>query len=250
MYEWMSSHVPKLYEQLDEHGHEPEDIQHVLKDSKSGEIGTFVHLLITGDHKQAQSFIAERVADRPSLIEVYDALIRPSMYEVGRLWEENHISVAHEHLATSIVLRIITSFYGGLVYTEPTKGSIIVSASANEFHEIGARMVADMLEMDGWDVSYLGANTPIQDMLSMLETVKPDILCLSVTMVFNLPRVQELIQAVRKESTFDAIHIMVGGHAVSLSGSSLDSLGADAVESSALGSIRTAARWWNEKQHA
>jgi hypothetical protein len=100
VYEWMHAHVLKLYKQLDEPQYEAEDIQHILKKSKSGEIGMFVNLLITGDHKQAQSFIAQRVVDRPSLIEVYDSLIRPSMYEVGRLWEENHISVAHEHLAT------------------------------------------------------------------------------------------------------------------------------------------------------
>ncbi len=38
-----------------------------------------------------------------------------SMYDIGRLWENGDISVAQEHLATSIVIRIITYLYMNLL---------------------------------------------------------------------------------------------------------------------------------------
>lgn len=250
VYQWMKETVPGLYEQYAAGTLVVTDIQEVMKDSKSGEIRDFTELLVNGKHREAHIFIADRVQDKQSLIDIYTNLLRPSMYEVGRLWEADKITVAHEHLATSIVLRIITFFYGDLVYTEQTKGRAVVTASANEYHEIGARMEADLLEMDGWDVSYLGANTPIDDLIGMLDSVRPDILCISVTMAFNLSRVKDLIASIRKQPRFDTMKIMVGGHAIAYSGTAVEALGADAVETSAAGSILTAERWWKEIAHA
>jgi len=39
---------------------------------------------------------------------------------------------------------------------------------------------------------------------------------------------------------------MVGGHAVEFGSTALDLLGADAIEMIAIGSIKTASRWWSE----
>jgi hypothetical protein len=49
------------------------------------------------------------------------------------------------------------------------------------------------LETDGWDVSYLGANTPHADIISMLKERNARALLVSVTMGYNVKRVSALI---------------------------------------------------------
>jgi len=249
VYEWMEKAVGELFEQLEAGTLELPDAALTIKLSKSGEIREFVDLLISGRHQEAHAYIADRARDKASLMHMYADLIRPAMYEVGRLWETNKITVAHEHLATSIIMRLITYFYMDVVSTDQTKGTVIVTSSANEYHEIGARIVADFLEMDGWDVTYLGANTPVADLLEMLKSVKPDILCISITMAFNFTKIRELIQRIRDNPDCAGIKIMVGGFAFTYSSTISDSLGSDALALSAAESIKVADNWWKDMQH-
>ena len=50
-----------------------------------------------------------------------------------------------------------------------TDGIVVVTTAPNEFHEIGAWMIANTLEGDGWDIHFLGSNTPKRDLLLHLK---------------------------------------------------------------------------------
>ncbi len=249
VYEWMEETVPRMIEQLKANTLVPPDGMKVLAEARSREIQDFVETLISGDYQKAHRYIQQRATDQQSLQQVYDSLIRPAMYEVGRLWEQGRISVAYEHLATSVIMRIITYFYVDVVSSEQTKGKALVTASANEYHEIGARIVADFLEMDGWNVSYLGANTPAEDLISMIEDEGHDILCISVTMPFNLVHARKLISRIREKEQLQHTCIMVGGLAFTYSSTAAEKLGADAAAASAAECVRLADSWWTEHSH-
>ena len=61
------------------------------------------------------------------------------------------------------------------------KGNLVVTCVGNETHGLGSRMVLDFLEMDGWEVTYLGADTPHSDIISMLKERNARALLVSVT---------------------------------------------------------------------
>jgi methanogenic corrinoid protein MtbC1 len=79
-------------------------------------------------------------------------------------------------------------------------------------HEMGPRMVADFLEMEGWDVIFLGANTPHQDVIKMLRKHKSRFLLVSATMMYNVRRVKSLISQVRADPKLKDVKVMVGGY--------------------------------------
>lgn len=141
----------------------------------------------------------------------YLYVLQPALYEIGFLWECGKISVAHEHLASTIAIRLMAQLHLQFVLPEPTKPKILISASVNELHEIGTRMVSDLAEFDGWDVTYLGANTPHQDLIVLAKEWKPAIIGLGVAMPFNLEKTSELIAIVRHEPTLCNVRIIVGG---------------------------------------
>jgi methanogenic corrinoid protein MtbC1 len=88
-------------------------------------------------------------------------------------------------------------------------------------------MVSDMMEMDGWDTMYLGANMPLDDLLDALREHRPDVLGVSVTMTFNLDQIVKLIQSLRADSLLADIRIMVGGYPFNLEPELWQRIGAD-----------------------
>ncbi|MGD8114054.1 MAG: cobalamin B12-binding domain-containing protein [Sphaerochaetaceae bacterium] len=247
VYRWMASKVEYLYRNSEVISAPAENAQSLVNNIRDSRVRTFTGLLVTGKHDESMDLIMSLAKNRESLKEIYTDIIRPSMYEIGGLWETDKISVAHEHLATSIILRIITHFYSDFVYTEPTKGKILVTAAADEHHEVGARMIADLLEMEGWDVSYLGADIPTDDLIRMLDSVRPDILSISVTMAFNLLQVKDLITAVRRKPRFNQVKILVGGHALIHADKARNMLGADRIGMTAVDTLKIMTQWWEEE---
>jgi methanogenic corrinoid protein MtbC1 len=142
---------------------------------------------------------------------LYLDLFRKSLYEIGRLWEIGKISVATEHMATAITEYLMTLAYPMLFSADHIGRSAIVSCVANEFHQIGGKMVADIIEANGWDSFFLGADTPVEHLIDMIQEKKPDILALSFSVFFNMPHLIAAIEQVRK--THDRLPILIGGQA-------------------------------------
>ncbi len=142
---------------------------------------------------------------------LYVDLFQRSLYEIGSLWEQNKVSVATEHIATSITEGLLFLAYPILFSTPRCGLRAVVACVANEYHQVGAKMVADLLELRGWDTFFVGANTPVQDLLRTLDDKKPDVCGLSVSISFNLTRLLEVIEAIgRREAR---LNIIVGGQA-------------------------------------
>ena len=172
---------------------------------------TFQSALIAGDHHQCLEITLKQVQTPGQIEPYYSQVIQPVMYEIGRLWEQDDISVAQEHLASAIVGRILAGINMTLIESKKNKGKAVVTASPNEYHEIGAWMVADILENAGWHVQYLGANTPQKDLIKLLRSFLPDVLAISVSMPFNIGKTKAIIEEVRHDPELEHLKIMVGG---------------------------------------
>ena len=167
--------------------------------------------LLAGDFASCMEIAKNYIEESSRVKDLYLYIIQPAMYEIGLMWERAEISVAQEHLASAVVSRILACVAGEMKLTPKDKGKAVVTSAPGEFHEIGAWMVSDLLEQDGWQVTYLGANPPDQDLLKLLEDNLPDILVLSVTMPFNLDRAGSIVSAIRKNPLHRGLRILVGG---------------------------------------
>ncbi len=103
-------------------------------------------------------------------------------------------------------------------------------------------MVSDLLELDGWQVRYLGANTPMEDLMKLLEDFRPQLLAISVIMPFNLDEVKKLIAAIRNKESLRGIKIMVGGRVFMTVPDIWSEIGADATAGNAREAVTVAQR--------
>ena len=121
----------------------------------------------------------------------------------------------------------MSQLYPYLQVRPKTGRRLVATSVSGELHEIGLRVVADLFEAEGWDVIYLGANTPEESIIHTLEEMNPDLLVISATMSFNLPAVERLIALVRASEAGRSLKIMVGGYPCNVDANLWHQLGAD-----------------------
>jgi methanogenic corrinoid protein MtbC1 len=172
--------------------------------------------LLTGDRKTCSDIIKDMVEASVPVKEIYEELLRPALYQIGELWEQNKISVATEHLASAIVESLLNEIYLNLKISKKTEKTAVISCIENEHHQIGARMVSDFFELQGWKVLFLGANTPKKDLLEYLQIINPNVVCISLSIYFHLPVLLSAIEDIKSE--FYELPLLVGGQAFTRGG--------------------------------
>lgn len=176
----------------------------------------YLDSLLKGDRKQCMKIVSDLFERKADVRVVYSDLFQKSLYQVGKLWEQNKISVAREHLATAITENAMLLAYPHLFGREDRKGKVIISCLVNEFHQVGAKMIADILELNGWSTRFLGANTPLRDLLSLIDEDGPDLVGLSMSIYSHLPRLIEVIDTL--VARYPRLPVLVGGQAFRFGG--------------------------------
>lgn len=156
-------------------------------------------------------------------------VIPEALYEVGRLWERGEISVAVEHMATAATQDVLRDLVRRVPSSTSNGRSVIVAAPEGERHELGPRVVADLLVADGWEVFYVGAATPPGALALLTRERRPDAVVLSATLTTQLGALEQAVRRVRAASSSSPF-ILVGGQGTLGVPDLAAKIGADAAE--------------------
>lgn len=196
---------------------------------------------LLGGHKQeASRLVLEAVEDGTDVADVYLHVFQRSQRELGRLWQRNEISIAQEHFCTAATQFIMSQLYPYIFRTEKTGRNFVATCVGGDLHEIGLRMVADLLELDGWDTYYLGADMPAATVVDAVREHDADLLGVSVTMPYHLDAAAALIAALRDVFPPESLRIMVGGYPFNIDQKLWRWVGADGQARDAREAVRTA----------
>lgn len=171
----------------------------------------YLRALLDGDSNAATRIVHELIAKRATVADIYLEVLAPGMFQIGELWCDGKVNVAQEHLATQITLgqmdklRLIQSAPRSLSYR------VMVCCVEGEHHFIAARMAADLFQMEGWQVDFLGPDVPTAALIEIVSARRPNLLALSTTLQSNLRRTRALIKKIRKLPAVP--YIIVGGRA-------------------------------------
>ena len=172
----------------------------------------YLKLLLDGDRHSAGKMIIEAVDNGISVKDIYLNVFQSSLYEIGRLWQENKITVGQEHYFTAATQLIMSQLYPYISMNEKTGKVLVAMSVSRELHEIGVRMVADFFEMDGWNTFYLGANTPKDSIIQTIISKKADLVLISATIGSHIGEVIDLVRSVRDCGECMDPKIIVGGY--------------------------------------
>jgi len=143
----------------------------------------YAKALIAGDEVGAEHAVREALDARLSTAQIDDEIIAPALWLIGRLWARGEISVADEHLATQISLRVLALQREARRTARGREGhKVLLAAPEGEAHIVALQMVANLLRDAGYSVLMLGGDVPLEALAESAARHQPQVICLSATM--------------------------------------------------------------------
>jgi methanogenic corrinoid protein MtbC1 len=176
----------------------------------------YLRAQLAGDRREAVRLVVEEgLANRgASIVELQSQVIGAAQDEIGRLWQMNLVTIAQEHMATAISHLTLAALFERARVSASVDKKVIIACVEGELHDLPARLVSDLLEIHGFDVRFLGASVPHEDLVAMVRDERPALIGLSVTMSFNLAALREAVSRLRVVTDTP---VFVGGHALAWS---------------------------------
>lgn len=176
----------------------------------------FMEILEKEDKDKAVLFAHDILEQNKLSIEsLYLDLLAPSLFNFSCKAEDEEICIWKEHLRTSIVRTILEmSYLYILKRVDSIKKNdirVVFLTPAFEFHEIGAIMNTHFFLLNGFNASYIGANTPKSDILQAIRAYQPDYVALSVTNPYNIVITKQTTDEIKR--FFPNVGIILGGQA-------------------------------------
>jgi MerR family transcriptional regulator, light-induced transcriptional regulator len=95
------------------------------------------------------------------LIPCMEMVVFPALADLGRRWAEGEAVVVSEHLLSEATGRRLSARLSAARRTTGPVG--LVACPPGEQHAVGALCLAVLMAQDGWRVSFLGADTPLDE---------------------------------------------------------------------------------------
>ena len=123
--------------------------------------------------------VLERAAMTLGVTDFLETVAVTTLEDIGHGWTERSVSVAQEHMATAVFRRVL----GWLLELYQTKGPahrLLVATPPGERHELGALMAAISAAAGGWNVTYLGPDLPVDELLGAIGQMRAEAVALSL----------------------------------------------------------------------
>ena len=188
--------------------HNPDDIEKREESTKKSK-QILYKKLTDGDIKSSVKIYEEYIKIFNSA-DFFDKILRPVMSKIGDDWANNRISIATEHVASNVaqtLVKIIMDQVTGMV----NKKKILVCVPIGEEHHLGCDVLETYLSIKGFKVYNMGTSIPTESILSFIESNKPDVILVSITLEDNIPAGQRLVKKIKEQYN---IPILIGGFAL------------------------------------
>jgi len=174
-------------------------------------LARYLEPLLRGDRKSCRSVIEEALQKGIPANSVYIYIVWPIMVEIEKLLREERITPVQEHLATRVNRTIVDQLQNKLPRRPGKSKKIVVCCAPDELQELGAQMMTDLFESDGWEVRFIGGGLTNDDILAYINESSPDILLLYGTTPKQAPNVRRLIDTIKSVNAWPDMRIMVSG---------------------------------------
>ena len=171
--------------------------------------------VVGGGEEETAAILINAFLQGETLAEIFDREICPAMRRVGDLWSTGELSIADEHLATRTILNAAQKLRNIVPVSEPNGKLAVCCTIEGDFHELPAHLAQILLESAGWEVLNFGANMPLFSLAEEVIKHKPDLICISATILTDAERAARDFKNFRREIGKSGAKIIVGGRAFS-----------------------------------
>jgi methanogenic corrinoid protein MtbC1 len=185
----------------------------LLKENIEDIYAKYINCLLKGSKEEARQVIINSYEKGITIKDIYFNILAKALKEVGTLWEKGEVEVWKEHYITEVTIDIMKEVKVREKRKTGKAYKMISVAASAELHNIGLRMLSDFLEIEGWNIVYLGSNVPLQSLINAIKIEKPNILALSITLEHHIDIAKNMIAAIKSHFGKNTPKIIIGGTA-------------------------------------
>ncbi len=159
----------------------------------------------TFNEREAEIVMAQAFALYPAET-VCVELLQKGLHQIGMEWYRGQYTTQQEHFASALAMRRLETLLAAT--PDPTQhGRVIVACPAHENHTFSPLLLTVLLRRRGWDVVYLGANLPQEELIETVRATHPDMV---VLVAQQLSTAASLLEMARLLSTH-RVRVAYGG---------------------------------------
>lgn len=144
------------------------------------------------DETTASRLMASMLAIYP-IEQLCAELITPTLWEIGRRWEQGEVSVTIEHFASAFFHGVLTNLFHATPINKE-QPLVMICCAPGEAHELAPLMLALLLRRAGLRVAFLGQNIEIASFFQTARQLSPALICISMTLADFIEGTAELGQ--------------------------------------------------------
>ncbi|MBC7252263.1 MAG: MerR family transcriptional regulator [Anaerolineae bacterium] len=157
----------------------------------------WVSACLSFDESLAEQTLAQAFALYPPET-VCLQLLQKGLAQIGEGWYAGQVTVHQEHFASALALRRVGSLV--LHAPPPTRpGRIITACPPREAHTFSLLLFTYLLRRRGWEVLYLGADVPWQQMKAAIAHIKPRLVILAAQRLSTAATLLEMAHSLQEE---------------------------------------------------
>jgi len=163
---------------------------------------------------------------------LYAAVLQPFLVSVGRGWQQGQTAVWEEHLIAGAVRAAVEALYPRVLERKKAVPAVAVTVAffcpPEESHDLALRMLADRFDLRGFRTVYVGAATPVEEMVKCVRTERAGVVCLSASTHFQKVALHNVIAEL--QARLPEVRLIAGGPAFAHGAPGWDAYTADDVD--------------------
>lgn len=200
----------------------------------------YLQPLLAGRRAECFSLVRDALQSGRAASDLIQEVVWPAMAQVDRLFRDDRINTAIENLATRINRTIADQLQPALPTAPPRGRRVLITCAEGENEELGAQMVADLFQADGWETFFLGGGVPQDEIATLVGQIRPQLMVIFGTKPGGVPACKALIDEIRQIGAAPHMNIVVSGGVFNRADGLWNEVGADRFVSTAPGLIELA----------
>lgn len=166
----------------------------------------------------------------------------PGMAIVGDKFEKGDYFLSELVVAAEVMregIKVVTPYIKG----EGARkiGKVVIATVEGDHHDLGKNIATSLLQVQGFEVIDLGVDVSTENIISAIKEHQPSIVGMSALLTLTMPRMGEVIEALKAINLRDKVKVIIGG--TPITDEFAASIGADHKAVNALEGVKKCVEW-------
>jgi methanogenic corrinoid protein MtbC1 len=188
--------------------------------------------LVSGERRAARELVDALYNAGIAPETVAKDLFWPLLDNIAIMYRKDQITTLSHHYATRMLRMLVDQAQARYTNSSSRSKRIALFCGPNETEELAGQMVADLLEADGYEVTFAGGGVANDEIREEIGQREPDVLLLFASSAKDAPFIRELIDTIRENGGHPDMQIVVGGGIFNRAPGLAEEIGADVCAAS------------------